>query len=130
MASVQPQCSLALHVLVVDDDPDTVDSLATLLGLYGYEVSVALDGPAALQAADAHWPNVALLDLILPGMNGWQIRKGLMEKCGNRKQPRFVAVTGYGQTEDHARLLADGFDGCLLKGTDPNELLDWLRTVT
>jgi CheY-like chemotaxis protein len=130
MASEPRQPDVALRVLVVDDDPDTVDFLAILLRLHGYGVSTALDGPGALQAAEAHWPDVAVLDLLLPGMDGWQVLKGLREKCGERKRPRFVAVTGYGRTEDHARLLADGFDCCLLKGTDPNELLDWLRTMT
>jgi CheY-like chemotaxis protein len=116
--------------LVVDDDPDAVDSLATLLGLYGYEVSTALDGPTALQAADAHWPDVVCLDVLMPGMDGWQTLEHLRAATGARKVPRFVAVTGSGRTEHHVRLLADGFDHCLLKGADPNELLDWLRTVT
>jgi CheY-like chemotaxis protein len=129
MASERLHCSVALRVLVVDDDPDTAESLALLLRLDDYEVSMALDGPAALQAADAYWPDVVVLDVLMPGMDGRQVLKRLREATGDRKLPWFVAVTGYGRTEDHARLLADGFDHCLLKGSDPAVLLAWLLSV-
>jgi CheY-like chemotaxis protein len=118
-----------LRVLVVEDDRDTAESLALLLRLYGYEVSMALDGPAALQAADAYWPDVVVLDVLMPGMDGWQVLKRLRAATGDRKSPWFVAVTGYGRTEDHAGLLSDGFDHCLLKGSDLAVLLAWLPSV-
>jgi two-component system CheB/CheR fusion protein len=129
MASERPQWSVALRVLVVDDDPDTAESLALMLRLYGYEVSIALDGPSALQAAEAYWPDVVLLDVLMPGMDGRQVLKRLREATGARKPPQVVAVTGYGQAAELPQLLQDGFAYYFLKPADPAVLLAWLRSV-
>ena len=130
MASERPQHGVALHVLVVDDDQDTIHSLGLWLRLHGYGVSKALDGPSALQAAEDHWPDVVFLDVLMPGMDGRQVLKRLGEATDDRKRPRFVAMTGYGQTADLPQLLQDGFDHYFLKPADPAELLAWLHTVT
>jgi len=105
------------RILVVDDNLDTAESLSLLLRMRGHEVGVAHSGPAALEAALAFAPEVVLLDIGLPGLDGYQVAREL------RRNPRLanallVALTGYGQDED--RLLAQeaGFDHHLTKPVD------------
>ena len=109
--------SRSLRVLLVDDNVDTAESLALLVKAAGYEVRTAHDGPAALQAALDYRPNVVLLDLGLPGLDGFEVAKRL------RRQPLFqnivlIAVTGYGQESDRQHSLEAGFDHHLVKPAD------------
>src|SRR5436190_20221119 len=83
-----------LSILVVDDHADCAASTAWLLRGYGHEVEVACDGPGALAAVQGHCPDVILLDIGLPGMDGWEVAKRLKE-CDRPKQPLIIAVTGY-----------------------------------
>ena len=91
----QPQS----RILVVDDNVDGADSLAVLLRLGGHEVSLAHDGPAALEMAQAFRPEVVLLDIGLPGMDGYEVAKRLRTRDATRNAV-LVAVTGYGRDED------------------------------
>jgi CheY-like chemotaxis protein len=116
----------ALRILIVEDDEDTAASLAMLLRLYGHEVEVAADGPSAFRALEANSPDVVLLDIGLPKMNGWQVAKQIREKA-TRKRPFLVAVTGYGMQADRLRSQEAGIDLHLVKPVDPVELLNLLR---
>src|SRR5690348_1665389 len=85
-----------LRVLVVDDCPDTTASMAILLQLWGHDVRVAHDGPAALGLADGYRPDVVLLDVGLPGMDGYRVARELR---ANPRLPRpfLVSLTGHGE---------------------------------
>src|SRR3989442_1103189 len=96
LRSVSARKARLLRVLIVEDDPDAGESLAILLGLYGHEAHVARDGPAALQEAQAHSPDVVLLDIGLPGMDGRELATRLRQQAAERRT-LLVAVTGYGQ---------------------------------
>jgi CheY-like chemotaxis protein len=114
-----------LRVLVVDDCPDTRASLHILLELWGFEVREAADGPSALAEASAFQPEAVLLDIGLPGLDGYQVARRLRQMFG-RGQVLLVAVTGYGRESDQARARAAGFDHHLLK---PVPDLDLLRDL-
>lgn len=86
------QCG-ALRVLVVDDHPDTAQSLAEILGDFGYDVRFTLNGPEALRAAAETWPDVVLLDLAMPGMDGCELARRLRALRGGRKV-LLIAMTG------------------------------------
>jgi signal transduction histidine kinase len=116
-----PPARTARRILVVDDNADGLESLATLLGLFGHKVRTASDGPAALVAAAEFAPDTVLLDIGLPGMDGYEIARRL------RAQPTFagtrlIALTGWGQDADRDRSRAAGFDLHLVKPVDPSEL--------
>jgi two-component system CheB/CheR fusion protein len=99
---------------VVDDHPDSAESTARLLTLYGHEVDVALDGKAALQQARAKPPDVVLLDIGLPGMDGYEVARQLRAMFQNKV--RLVAITTHGfEEEDRKRCLEAGFDVYLVK---------------
>ena len=109
------------RVLVVDDYADAADSLALLVRTLGHEARAAYNGPSALQLAHAFLPHVVLLDLGLPGMDGFEVARRLRE-VGGLRDALLVAATGYGQEDDRRRCLEAGFDHFLLKPYDPNEL--------
>src|SRR5205823_5859711 len=106
----------ALRVLVVDDNTDAARALGRLLELLGHQVAVAHDGPAALDAASILRPELVLLDLGLPGMDGYAVAARLKE-AGHRPTA-LVALTGYGHAEDHQRSSDAGFDHHLVKPVD------------
>jgi CheY-like chemotaxis protein len=83
-----------VHVLVVDDGADSRSSMKTLLGLHGYQTDVAPSGPDALRTLEYQWPDVILLDLKMPGMDGYQLAKLIQEKLGAQPKPLIIAVTG------------------------------------
>lgn len=105
-----PEVSLR-RVLVVEDEDDAAQSLVDILAGHGHEAHAVHDGPAALEAARAFQPEVVLLDLGLPGMNGYELARKLRDEYG--EQLRLVAMTGY--QKDAARLHEAGFDDHLLK---------------
>ncbi len=116
--------TVPLCVLVVDDCVDTAESLAALLGLWGYRPVVAHDGATALVAAEAHQPDVVLLDLALPGLDGLEVARRLRQHRGLR-EALLVAVTGYGDESFRRRADEAGFDLYLIKPLD----LEWLRRL-
>ncbi|MEO8505597.1 MAG: CheR family methyltransferase [Acidobacteriota bacterium] len=106
------------RVLVVDDEVDAAQTLVEILSLQGHDARAANDGSTALAMAQGFRPEVALLDLGLPGMDGYALAAGLRETLG--RQVLLLAVTGY--QEDRPRLREAGFDGHLLKPTTLEKL--------
>jgi signal transduction histidine kinase/DNA-binding response OmpR family regulator len=105
------------RVLVVDDNVDAAESLAILLRLGGCVVRLAHDGPTALEAAQTFRPEIVLLDIGLPGMDGYEVARRL-RTCPASADAVLVAVTGYGQAEDRVRSHQAGFDHHLVKPVD------------
>jgi PAS domain S-box-containing protein len=113
--------ALPLRVLVVDDNTDAADSLALMLRLNGHEVETANDGPAALQAAPRFGPDVVLLDIGMPGMNGYEVAVRLRDQVAGQRA-LLVALTGWGQDDDRRRAMDAGFDHHLTKPVDLGHL--------
>jgi signal transduction histidine kinase len=109
------------NVLVVDDNRDAADSLGTLLRLKGHGVRVVYDGPAAVAAAAEYPPDLVLLDLGMPGMDGYEVARRLRQMPAFRGRT-LAAVTGWGQEADRRRTREAGFDHHLVKPIDPAEL--------
>jgi two-component system OmpR family response regulator len=118
--------SAKLRILIVEDDPDTADSMAILLRLYAYDVSVACDGVVALQVALEKQPDVVLLDLGLPKLNGWQLAKQLRSQISG-KRPLLIAISGYGRESDQMRSQDAGIDMHLVKPVEPEMLQQVLK---
>jgi CheY-like chemotaxis protein len=110
----------ALRILIVDDNRDAADSLAMLLRYWHHEVRTAHDGLSGLKAVRSYYPHVVLLDIGLPGLDGYEIARQIRSEFGPAL--RLVAVTGYGQEEDRRRALAAGFDAHLVKPADLDAL--------
>jgi CheY-like chemotaxis protein len=115
--SVKPVTTVPRRILVVDDNQDAADSLATLLRLTGHEVQIAHDGLEALERAAALQPEVILLDIGLPRLNGYDAARRIREQQ-RHKAPKLVALTGWGQEEDRRRTKEAGFDAHLVKPVD------------
>ncbi len=117
----------ARKVLVVDDNVDAAELLAALLTSAGHEVMVAHDGPSAIALLDRFTPSVAVLDLGLPVMDGYELAAALRQ----RLEPSLVliALSGYGQRDDRARTAAAGFREHLTKPTDRRRILDAVESV-
>ena len=120
------QNGTGLNVLVVEDEPDTAASTAWLLRLEGHRVRTVLDGPSALEETENDPPDVVLLDIALPGVNGWQVAKQLSEQAAPKK-PFLIALTGYGRPVDRCRSRQAGIHLHLVKPADPEFLLRVLR---
>src|SRR2546430_12135073 len=105
-------CALPIsnvRVLVVDNNAQAAESVAVLLGIWGYQVRVAYDGPAALREVPGWQPDVILLDIGMPGMDGYEVAQQLRARKAT-KTPILMAVTGYAQDEDRQRAEEAGFD--------------------
>jgi CheY-like chemotaxis protein len=111
-----------VNVLVVDDGADSRTSMKTLLGLHGYQTDVAPSGPDALRIMEYQWPDVILLDLRMPGMDGYQLAKSIQEKRGVRPKPLIIAVTGVGGQLAELWSRMEGLDHHLVKPIDFREL--------
>ena len=131
LAQGQPSQSVC-RILIVDDNMDAAESLAMLLRLGGHEIRVAHDGVSALQALRAFEPTLVVLDIGMPGMDGYEVARRI------RLQPvmqpaMLVALTGWGQEEDRRRTKLAGFDYHLVKPVEPDalqELLSDPRLIT
>jgi CheY-like chemotaxis protein len=111
------------RVLVADDNRDSADSLAEVLRFIGYEVQVAYDGTAALQASAAHMPDVGLFDIGMPGLNGYELASAVRRLPGGAGI-FLVALTGWGQTDDRRRAREAGFDHHFVKPVDVDVVAD------
>lgn len=120
---------VGLRVMVVDDNIDAADTLGLLLTESGHDVRINYDGPTALQAALDYRPNVMLLDIGLPGLDGFEVAKRLRQVPVLRNVV-LVAMTGYGQDSDRLRSKDAGFDHHLVKPTDFKRLQEILATVS
>lgn len=105
------------RVLVVDDNPDTGEAMSLVLGARGHTVRVATDGRAALAAVQEHRPQAVLLDIGLPGMDGYDVARRIRSDPA-MGTPVLIAVTGYGTDLDRARAREAGFDHHLVKPAD------------
>ena len=120
-AAAEPQP----RILVVEDLEDAREALGELLRLYGYEVELAADGPQGVEMAVRSSPDVALVDIGLPGLDGYQVARRVREHLG--RGVFLVAMTGYGQADDRRRAREAGFDHHLVKPVSPSRLLELLR---
>ena len=112
-------------VLLVEDNDDGRDMMASMLESFGYDVLQAGDGLEGVRVASARPPDVALVDIGLPGIDGYEVARRLRQNAATR-DIRLIAVTGYGLEEDQRRVLDAGFDLHLVKPVDLNALLDQL----
>jgi PAS domain S-box-containing protein len=117
-----------LRVLVVDDNRDAMESMAMLLGFWGHEVSTAGEGTAALDLVQQQHPHVVLLDIGLPGIDGYEVARQIRAQ-ENVGKPVLVALTGYGQAEDRQRAREAGFTLHLVKPVEPDALQRALALV-
>jgi two-component system CheB/CheR fusion protein len=119
--TTMPPSRRLLRVLIVEDRETLAETAALMLRLWGHDVRIAHDGPTALAAARTYRPDVILLDIGLPGMNGYDVARQLRAEAG-RRRPLIAAVTGYGQDEDRRRSQEAGCDHHLVKPIDPPAL--------
>jgi CheY-like chemotaxis protein len=110
------------QVLLVDDNEDARMLLADLLARFGHSVRAAEDGPTALAMLEVFKPDVAILDIGLPGMDGYELAKRI-RNMPDHKQLRLLALTGYGQSRDMTHAKDAGFDVHLVKPIDVDRLL-------
>ena len=133
-ASSQPQLSSEeplqpLRILVVDDNQNAATLLSEFLEMTGFATHIAFDGPAALEAAMAFRPDVALLDIGLPIMDGYELA-GRLRAQALLQNTRLIALTGYGQESDRRRAQEAGFDLHLVKPVNLEELPGTIRRIT
>ena len=113
--------ALPRRVLLVEDNADISDLIQMQLRMWGHEVSIAADGPSGLEAALGQRPDIAFVDVGLPGMDGYEVARQIRSAEGGDRM-RLVAMTGYARPEDRDRALAAGFDAHLVKPVDPRQL--------
>jgi CheY-like chemotaxis protein/two-component sensor histidine kinase len=116
------------RLLVVDDNVDAAETIAKILRLSGYEAECVYDGPTALAAVETKRPDVVVLDIGLPGMDGYEVARQLRARPAFRRVP-LIAVTGYGQENDRARSMQAGFDEHFTKPVDPDALEQFIARV-
>jgi signal transduction histidine kinase/CheY-like chemotaxis protein len=109
------------RVLIVDDNEDVAKTLAMMLRLQGHEVRVAANGPDALAIARVERPNLVLLDLAMPGMDGYEVARQLRRQPG-LENVVLAALTGWARDDDRQRTLSAGFDEHLIKPVEPAQL--------
>ncbi|HVK67743.1 MAG TPA: PAS domain S-box protein [Polyangium sp.] len=122
-----PSRSERRRVLIVDDNFDAAESLALMLGYLGHDTRVAHDGPSTIDIAAAFQPEVVLLDIGLPGLDGYEVARRLRAQRETRAAI-LVALTGYGQEEDRKRARRAGFDHHLTKPVDHDRLISLLTS--
>ena len=116
-----------LRILVVDDYPDNADSLGLLLALYGYQVETALSGCAALAKARMTKPDVAILDISMPVMDGCEVARQLRKMYHD--EIILIAMTANGSQEDRRKSHEAGFNMHLVKPADPQKLEGILKSL-
>ena len=126
--SKQPASTRLLRILVVDDNVDAAESIAMLLSLDGHDVRSVHDAQRALDMVSEFLPDLVLLDIGLPGMDGYEVARQLRSRQ-EITGIRLVAVTGYGQQEDRDRARDAGFDQHLVKPVEPDALNAVLGSV-
>ncbi|MBC7793763.1 MAG: response regulator [Clostridia bacterium] len=110
------------RVMIVDDDADAGESMAVLLNIYGYDVERAFNLESAMQVGSAFRPQVVLMDIALPGADGYEVARRLRAMPAIERDTIYIAVTGFGSPEDHRRSEQAGFAHHLVKPVDPVEL--------
>jgi len=124
---VQPGCAPSevseerLRVLIVDDNPDAADSLALLIGCWGFQPKTVYDAQAALAVATEFAPHCFVLDIAMPGMDGYELARQIRQRPELRSA-KLVALTAFSSETHKSRLQEAGFDHYLTKPADPGEL--------
>jgi CheY-like chemotaxis protein len=113
-------------VLIADDNRDAAESLAVLLRLDGHDVTVANNGREALTSFNTLLPEVAVLDIGMPELDGYEVARRVRQHSLGRAVT-LIAVTGWGQEADRARALAAGFNHHFTKPIEPEQLAQLLR---
>lgn len=113
------------RVLVVDDNCDAATSLGRLLGAAGYQVETSFDGESALQAAERFNPDACVIDIQMPGMDGYELARRLRNRAGHRP-PILATVTGFNDFDHLDRAVQAGFDLHFSKPVDPAEMIEQL----
>jgi CheY-like chemotaxis protein len=109
------------RILVVEDNQDAAESLSMVLQFLGADVRVARDGPEALEAYESYDPAVVLLDIGMPGMDGYEVARRIRSRHPERRTA-LVALTGWGQDKDRERAREAGFDRHLVKPVEIDAL--------
>lgn len=117
-----------LRILCVDDNRDATDSAVELLRLIGFDALACYDGPDALAAADAFAPDICLLDLNMPGMDGDELAGRLRDQAAGRAM-LFIAVTARGDEESRRRTTAAGFELHLVKPVNPHQFIRIIEAI-
>jgi CheY-like chemotaxis protein len=115
-------------VVVVDDNQDAAESLETLLVLWGHQARSAQDGPSALALVAEFQPEIILLDIGLPGMDGYEVARQIRALPAGRNA-LIVAVTGYGRSSDRLQSQEAGFDHHLVKPVQPEVLQELIASA-
>lgn len=116
------------RVLIVDDSIDSAESMAVLLDMEGYKVTCAHNGPAALEIAGRELPDVVLLDVGLPGIDGFEVARRMRSLAAGAAL-RIIALSGYGRESDRAAALHAGMDDYLLKPVDPARIFATIESL-
>jgi CheY-like chemotaxis protein len=116
------------RVLVADDIPDAAEMMRVMIEIMGHDVRVAADGVQAVAIAQEFAPQIALLDIGMPRMDGYEAARRIRSALGRRVY--LVALTGWGQEEDQRRAYAAGFDGHVTKPAEPVVLESLIASVT
>ncbi|HEY4059351.1 MAG TPA: ATP-binding protein [Kofleriaceae bacterium] len=127
-SGAQPKRGTGTRVLIVDDNRDAADLLTEALDSLGYEARTAYDGPSALEVAAEFEPQVALLDIGLPVMDGYELARRMRERITSGLH--LIALTGYGSASDRVRSSAAGFDAHLVKPLDLTKLAVTLKQLS
>ncbi len=125
-APLEPRGCVGRRILIVEDNSDVAESLTQVLTFAGHTVKTAHDGAAALGALETFPAQFVLLDIGLPGVDGYAVAQSIREKFGTRP-PHVYALTGYGRTEDRELAAQSGFDGHLTKPVELDRLLDLMQ---
>ena len=121
-----PRVSSKKRILIVEDDSDNREMMRILLESFGHEVHDAADGANGVELASRLEPDVVLIDIGLPGLDGYEVARRI--RATGHGRPRLVALSGYGQPEDKQRSFAAGFDDHLVKPADPERLASIIAT--
>ena len=116
-----PAATASKRILVADDNRDGAETMAMLLKLSGHEVYVAHSGAQAFEVAQRERPQIAVLDIGMPDLNGYELAERIRGEAWGERM-KLIAVTGWGQAEDKRRALEAGFNHHLTKPVDPSQL--------
>jgi CheY-like chemotaxis protein len=116
-----PAPAMAKRILVADDNRDGAETMSMLLKLSGHEVFLAHSGTEALEVASRERPDIAVLDIGMPDLNGYEVAERIRREDWGKRM-KLIAVTGWGQAEDKRRALVAGFNHHLTKPVDPSQL--------
>jgi CheY-like chemotaxis protein len=125
--AVEPVMPVRRNILIADDNQDALESLALMLRLEGHEVHCASDGEEALALADQRRPEIVVLDVGMPKLDGCEVARRIRAESWGRDAV-LVALTGWGQEVDRRRSREAGFDMHLVKPVDPATICDMLVT--